>query len=336
MSSKKNYGRIIDGKLKIGDDPDRLREQYNKTVEKNTAKNKNVMASENDFQPKGDITQLIDMVNNNHRKYNYELNDERKEYNYRDNNKKRNIRDTKVRTANKGKKIKRFLTIGVAAISIIAIGSKATHDQNKQSNKKVTPQQTNELTIENEDADIKLENLEQVNEYFTEEYLKAYNKTFETEYISANVLVNSIEDGFVYTVDGKKVTLGSQPEETKKTLNEIGKVSGTYGYDKVLQVVTNDGKILGTYNTTDGEFIYSGNQIEDVTNNDFKESTLKKLGISEELFKKVAEVNLAELAHENNIEKRYNELNKVINNTIKIKDGTTVTINQSRDSREGR
>lgn len=135
-----------------------------------------------------------------------------------------------------------------------------------------------------------IDTIDEVKKDFTEHYLEAYNKKYGTSYKSAELLVTALRDGAVYELDdGRVVTRGSKPYETEATLNQIGNFEMKNGYNNVVQIISN-GRTLGTYNLSTGEFIYSGNQLEDLKNKGFEEPTLEELGIDVEKMIKAAEV----------------------------------------------
>lgn len=73
-SNRKKYGRVINGELKIGDDPNKLRKKYNESIK---SKFSNLDDEKNTETIGNDVTKI---VNSNHRKikYNYEMKEEEK------------------------------------------------------------------------------------------------------------------------------------------------------------------------------------------------------------------------------------------------------------------
>lgn len=133
-----------------------------------------------------------------------------------------------------------------------------------------------------------------VKDDFVEKYLEAYNEKYATQYKDGIFVVKPLKEGAVYQMaDGRIVTRGSKPYETEDALKKIGNfemINNQYKYDSVFQVIATNGKVLGTYSTTTGEFIYSGNQIEDLENSKFEKTELESLGINPDKAKRAAEV----------------------------------------------
>ena len=172
----------------------------------------------------------------------------------------------------------------------------------------------------------------EVVEDFKQRYLEAYNEEYGTDYTSAELYVTSLNGGIVYELNKngniKHVTEGSYPAETEKALQSIGKVKGVRGYNNVMQIISGE-KILGSYNTSSQEFIYSGNQIEDLYEKNFEEPTLEKLGIDKKLAEKAEKVVLSVTNAErmiyadeyNEILKEYLETEKEVKQESKEEEG---------------
>lgn len=133
----------------------------------------------------------------------------------------------------------------------------------------------------------------EVKKDFVNDYLDAYNKVYGTNYKSGEMVVKALKADAVYELDdGRKVTRGKFPYETEKVLNNIGKFGIARINSEVAQILVN-GKILGTYNISNGEFIYSGNQLSDLTDEEYKAPKLEDLGIDQEKLEAAARVALA-------------------------------------------
>lgn len=206
------------------------------------------------------------------------------------NTKKRNLK-------NKRSKI-RWKAGVAAAIMLISIATTAKSCNAEKENVEQTTSYSDITKDNKQNSGIVLEDeidtVDEVEEDFVKKYLDLYNEEYGTNYKSAEMLVKSLKDGAVYKLDdGRIVTRGPKPYETEEKLKEIGNFEIINGHNKVVQVIA-DGKVLGTYDLSTGEFIYSGNQMEDLENEDFKEPTLEKLGINEGKLKKAAEVKAAD------------------------------------------
>ena len=160
-----------------------------------------------------------------------------------------------------------------------------------------------------------------------ERYIKEYNEKYGTEYSSYDIeiVINKIQGGEVYELSDnteiKHVTLGSTPAITLNALKELGQVSKARGYNEIIQIIVPDQRggtehILGSYNVSTGEFIYSGNQLEDVSNLEFDPPTLEKLGINPNILREAAEVMLADgIENEKSIEYRIDDYKEAIRDT---------------------
>lgn len=201
--------------------------------------------------------------------------------------------------------------LSIALATIMAAAGIGTLAQNSKETKENTtgyteraedPEVTSDYILENE-----ITSVEGVEKDFVKKYLKAYNEKYHTNYISADMIVTALEEGIVYqTPNGDRVTRGNEPEETEEFLKKTeGGYAKIAGYDQVYQILVDDGnKVLGTY-SLDGEFIYSGNQLSDLVDEDFKKPQLIDLGVNPDKAKKAAEVIMADgVESSNSIEKR--------------------------------
>ena len=154
--------------------------------------------------------------------------------------------------------------------------------------------QTVTYTIPNKQVNKdKLKSIDNVIADFKKEYIDAYNQKYATHYSNSNskMYINHLADGWVYKLkDGRAVTRGAHPYETVEALNGLGGYTNEKGYDLLLQIVSENGRILGSYNTSTGEFVYSGNQLRDLTDANFEEPTLGELGISPDMVRTAANV----------------------------------------------
>lgn len=130
----------------------------------------------------------------------------------------------------------------------------------------------------------KIDTIDAVEKDFIQKYVQAYNQLNGTKY-TANAIklfTNSLPSVFVLE-DGRIVTRGMNPENVRKELSAIGSVGGSTEISQVVQFVykdeNGDTKILGTY-SPNGQFVYSGLQLEDLTNPNFNEPNLSALGIN--------------------------------------------------------
>lgn len=184
---------------------------------------------------------------------------------------------------------------GILAIATICGVSSCVANEKKESKPQPSTNITTHVAPE-ENLRMQIKNAE---DDFINYYLEAYNELYETDYDNAELIVTDLKDGAVFkTEDGKLVTRGSLPDETKKVLIQYGEVDLENGHEKVIQVVTNDGKnVLGTYDFVYGEYIYSGNDLTDFkkSQNDenFKEPTTENLGINFDYMYRAADLERA-------------------------------------------
>jgi len=228
------------------------------------------------------------------------------------NSKKRNIKNKPrkmskkrflVKTKEKLEKIKAvikeiggkaLLALLIAGISFSVILSNVFGEPEIEAEPTTTINETMDYDDKEENVvyDV-IDTIDEVEEDFVKDYLDAYNQKYGTEYKTGEMIITALRDGAVYQLeDGRKVTRGSLPYETEKVLNNIGEFDIANIYSEVVQVMSNE-RVLGTYNMANGEFIYSGNQLSDLTNEEFDEPTLEKLGIDSEKLYAAAKVKLA-------------------------------------------
>lgn len=202
------------------------------------------------------------------------------------NTKKRNIK-------NKPSNRKWLGKLAVVAASVALFGAfveAARNNENKPEQEVPTTEYVE--TYKTTEPDV-IDTITEVEEDFVKDYLEAYNEKYGTEYKTGEMIITALRDGAIYELsDGRKVTRGSKPYETEKVLNNIGKFDIVNINSEVVQIMAN-GRVLGTYNMSNGEFIYSGNQLSDVTNGDFEEPTLESLGIAHNKLNAAARVKLA-------------------------------------------
>lgn len=187
---------------------------------------------------------------------------------------------------------KKFIAIGMA----VSIGLFGTIIVNKEiDDAKAEKEITTESELEDDTTENPIDTIQEVKTDFIKHYLKAYNETYGTDYTQANLYTEFLNNAGIYQLeDGRKVTRGNYPYETQNVLNQIGEYKGVQMNGNLVQIVLLNGKILGSYNVTTGEFMYSGNQTEDLTNEDFDEPTLEKLGINKSKLTAAAKVNMAQ------------------------------------------
>lgn len=213
------------------------------------------------------------------------------------------------------KKRKLFAKIGVGILGVgmvftpvgIAISKYVENRNHAKENTTVTEQSETTENKSNIVLEEQITTVDGVEKDFVDRYLKAYNEKYNTNYTSAEMIVTSLNEGVVYeTPNGNHVTRGEYATETEKVLKEIeGGYRKVEGYDKVYQIILSDNTVLGTYNVTTGEFLYSGKQLADLKNKDFIKPELKKLGINPEKGQKAAEVLIAlEAEDEKSIQQR--------------------------------
>lgn len=225
---------------------------------------------------------------------------------------KRNIKNSpnkskKLYKGQKKNRIKAAIAAAIVLIGTVTAGAIiSNHIKDKKDTTKTDTKVTKTIDKTKAPSETALNNMidtpEEVEQDFIDKYLKAYNEVYGTEYMSADLLVSSLKEGVVFeTDDGKHVTRGNYPDSTKQTLENEGytcyKVNG---YDKVLQVITPENKVLGTYNMSTGEFIYSGNSETLAEDLQKDPATLENLGINKKLLVSAAEVKQGEMAQESN------------------------------------
>lgn len=211
----------------------------------------------------------------------------------KDEEKKEPKRDLKNKPSNK-KWIGKAAVI-LAAIAAVAVIANEVTKNNETVQNPNTPTTNYTETYETTRAPDRIDTISEVEEDFINDYLDAYNDIYGTKYRKSDgdMLITALRDGAVYELeDGRKVTRGSLPYETEKVLNNIGEFDIANIHSEVLQIVVNE-RVLGTYNISTGEFIYSGNQLSDLTEEEFEEPTLEKLGIDREKLNAAARVKLA-------------------------------------------
>lgn len=162
--------------------------------------------------------------------------------------------------------------------------------------------------------------VEKAEQDFLKTYIEAYNKEFGTEYRTweTELVVNSIRDGVVYSVDGIEVTPGAYPALLKNALEEYGTVT-TADCKDVFQILTVDGEILGTYNTNNLKAMHSGTQIVNSKNFDFyaERAEFKKLGINKEQVNAIIKlVDGKNQESKESIQMRVNEYNNTLQKNV--------------------
>ena len=238
--------------------------------------------------------------------------------------KKENLRNKPVK--NKGKKYKlaektkNRVKIGIASILAVATIcgiSSCVENERKELNPQPSTTISTHVTQE-ESLRTQIKNAE---DDFLDYYLEAYNKLngtdYNNDYNNVGLMVSTLRQGVVFkTEDGKLVTRGSLPDETKKVLMQYGDVDSEDGHERVIQVVTNHGKkVLGTYDFGNGEYIYSGNDLTDFekseNDEDFEEPTIENLGIDFDIMHGVGDLLRASLVEEkDSVEIRLNAYKK--------------------------
>ena len=163
----------------------------------------------------------------------------------------------------------------------------------------------------------KIDTVLEVKQDFIQKYLQEYNRVYGTDYATADLYVKSLEDGAVFEVQDQHITRGNHPDQTRKFLEEnIGDVKVVQGYNEVAQIVITTGAkdvILGTYHAGTGEFLYSGNQLEDLQDQKVEKPTLDKLGIpNSRLTSAVAVVLASQREQKPSIDQRIDHYNEVI------------------------
>lgn len=185
-----------------------------------------------------------------------------------------------------------IVLFGTFTAAGIKISEYVQNRNNAKENTTVTEQAETTESKSNIVLEEQITSVDGVEKDFVDKYLKAYNEKYDTNYTSAEMIVTSLNEGVVYeTPNGNHVTRGKYSTETEKVLKNIeGGYRQVEGYDKVYQIMLSDNTVLGTYNLTTGEFLYSGNQLADLKNKDFIKPELKELGINPEKGKKAAQV----------------------------------------------
>lgn len=189
---------------------------------------------------------------------------------------------------------KALFALLLAGVSLAAIFSNVIGDPTIGEEPQNEPDTAIETTYDNEHQEgtfsyNPIDTIAEVEDDFVDKYLEAYNEKYGTNYQTGDMIVTPLRDNAVYELsDGRKVTRGSKPYETEKVLNNIGKFDIAKINSEVVQVISN-GRTLGTYNMYTGEFIYSGNQIEDLTDEEFEEPTLESLGINKDKLTKAGQ-----------------------------------------------
>lgn len=202
--------------------------------------------------------------------------------------KQRNTNKRNIKNKPSNRKWLGKLAVAMASVALFAAFVEAArNNENKLEPETHTTEyvETYKTTTE---PDI-IDTIAEVEEDFVEKYLEAYNEKYGTNYQTGDMIVTPLRDNAVYELsDGRKVTRGSKPYETEKVLNNIGKFDIAKINSEVVQVIS-DGRTLGTYNMYTGEFIYSGNQIEDLSDEEFEEPTLESLGINKDKLTKAGQ-----------------------------------------------
>ncbi len=176
-------------------------------------------------------------------------------------------------------KLKKVLACLATGLVIITAAGCTIGNHQAHTNEKPSTTYTENIE-ETTKAENEIKTVNDVKKDFTRLYLNAYNEKYGTNYSSAEMIVNNLRDGAVYKLeDGRLVTRGSEPDETEKALKEIGDFEIINGHNEVLQILSN-GKILGTYNVTTGEFLYSAKQLNDLEKDKDDIPTLEELGIN--------------------------------------------------------
>lgn len=194
-----------------------------------------------------------------------------------------------------------IVLFGTFTAAGIKISEYVQNRNNAKENTTVTEQAETTENKSNIVLEEQITSVEGVKEDFVDKYLKAYNEKYDTNYNKYQVKISviSLNEGIVYeTPNGNHVTRGSNIEETQKILKEIENgYRQVAGYNEVLQILTDNKDVLGTYNASTGEFIYSGNDKkleEKLQDSNFIEPTLEELGINANKAKNVAKVIMAD------------------------------------------
>lgn len=180
---------------------------------------------------------------------------------------------------------------GIAAV--IMLGSIIAAKSCNMEKENIEPITSYSDTTKTQEVENRIDTINEVSDDFEKQYLDAYNQKYGTNYTDADFITKNLRGTSIYQLaDGRKVTRGNLPYETKEVLNKIGEYASIEMHSDIAQIVASNGKILGSYNIATGEFIYSGNQLEDLEE-DFDVPTLESLGISPEKLKLASEVKLA-------------------------------------------
>ena len=205
------------------------------------------------------------------------------------------LKETIKAAIGKGNK---YIAIGLVVLTAIgaAIGIGLNKDKDKEQTTNPTqigetiPYNTEGTTQEQQNE---IDTIAEVEEDFIKDYLEVYNEKYGTEYETGEMIITALRDGAIYELeDGRRVTRGSSPYVTEEVLSTIGEFDIANINSEVVQIISN-GQVLGTYNMSNGEFIYSGNQLGDLTDKEFDEPTLEKLGINADKLYAAARVKLA-------------------------------------------
>lgn len=269
-----------------------LPEEYNEVLGKATEINvrkrmeRDKLKADLDNELPPEVIEAMEYINKN----NEEMKNEKRQ-------RKERKRDLKNKPSNK-KWIGKAAAI-LAAIAAVAVIANEVTKNNETVQNPNTPTTNYTETYETTRAPDRIDTISEVKEDFVNDYLDAYNKVYGTNYKSGEMKVTALKADAVYELkDGRKVTRGALPYETEKILNNIGEFDIARINSEVAQILVN-GRTLGTYNISNGEFIYSGNQLSDLTDKEFEEPTLEKLGISKEKLDAAARVDLAKNGVEN-------------------------------------
>lgn len=205
--------------------------------------------------------------------------------------------------------MKALLVLLSAGLTISVIYSKVSEKPEIEKEPTTTISETIDYGNKEENE---IDTVSEVEEDFIKDYLEAYNKTYGTEYTEAELLVTNLSGTSLYQLpDGRKVTRGSLPDTTKEVLEGLGGYTSLRMYNDVIQVLLPSGKILGTYDITTGEYIYSGNQLGDLENEDFQAPELAELGIDAGKLNAVGSLLLGMGVEDlESIENRIDEYNK--------------------------
>lgn len=214
-----------------------------------------------------------------------------------------------------GRTLKIIASIGAAAIGISAIASCTAREDrtdtgigSEQSSLSENVETTNNIPAIPVPEELDKYTVEGVRQDFIQLFLEKYNEKYKTDYTDASFQVVYLKEGAVYkTADGKLVTRGSYPDETKEKIaqynesiganGDVGKIEIEYGHEAVCQIYVKnyegDTIPLGTYDSRTGKFINSGNSqdlIKALQTGKYDIPTLEALGIPKEVLKAVGEV----------------------------------------------